>query len=201
MSQTDAVKVLDLIRAPPADNPYGHLKDRLLQMYALMDYPRYETIYSLPLSGDMLPSTLMPKMLCLLPSDHQACFFLCGTFLKCLPADVRAHLVHDRTKDPLFCAFQADKIYQSLVSSASAMNYVSSAPEECPVLAVRAPPASHARLRACSQHYLNPGPCLCCSHTLSSASCCSESPSRCWYRRNHADQAQKCRASCSWSGN
>ena len=177
MSQTDAVKVLDLIRAPPADNPYGHLKDRLLQMYALMDYPRYETIYSLPLSGDMLPSTLMPKMLCLLPSDHQACFFLCGTFLKCLPADVRAHLVHDRTKDPLFCAFQADKIYQSLVSSASAMNYVSSAPEECPVLAVRAPPASRPRSH-CS---LTLGPQHHRSQTPSSASCHSNPPSLCWY--------------------
>ena len=38
MSQTDAVKVLDLIRAPPRDNPYDHLKSRLLQMYGLTDY-------------------------------------------------------------------------------------------------------------------------------------------------------------------
>ena len=27
MSQSDAVKVLDLIRAPPTSNPYQHLKD------------------------------------------------------------------------------------------------------------------------------------------------------------------------------
>ena len=32
MSQQDAVKVLDLIRAPPHDDPYGHLKSRLLLM-------------------------------------------------------------------------------------------------------------------------------------------------------------------------
>ena len=37
MSQTDAVKVLDLIRALPRDDPYGHLKSCLLQMYGLTD--------------------------------------------------------------------------------------------------------------------------------------------------------------------
>ena len=34
MSQSDTVKVLVLIRAPPAD-PYQHIKERLLKMYAL----------------------------------------------------------------------------------------------------------------------------------------------------------------------
>ena len=63
MSQSDAVKILDLIRAPPATDPYRHLKDRLLRMCALTDYARYEAISSLPLSGDMLPSALMLKML------------------------------------------------------------------------------------------------------------------------------------------
>ena len=101
MSQTDAAKVLDLIRVPSADNPYGHLKEILLWMYALTDFASYEPISSLPLSGDMLPSGLMSKMLALLPFNHQACFFLPGAFLKHLPADVRAHLVHDRTTDPL----------------------------------------------------------------------------------------------------
>ena len=37
MSQQDAVKVLDLIRAPPRDDPYSHLKSCLLLMYGLMD--------------------------------------------------------------------------------------------------------------------------------------------------------------------
>ena len=88
MSQTDAVKVLDLIHAPPRDNPYGHLKNCLLQMYGLTDYARFEAISSLPYSGDMLPSALMSKMLSLLPAGHEACFFLRGAFLKRLPADV-----------------------------------------------------------------------------------------------------------------
>ena len=112
MSQSDTFKVLDLIRAPPA-YPYRHIKERLLKIYALTDYAKYEAISSLPLSDDMLPSTLMSKMLALLPADHQTCFFLRGAFLKGLPSDVRAHLVHDRTSDPLSLALRANEIYQS----------------------------------------------------------------------------------------
>ena len=44
----------------------------------------------------------------------------------CLPA--RAHLVHDSVSDPLTLALCADKIFQSRVSSSSAMNHISSAP-------------------------------------------------------------------------
>ena len=88
MSQNDAVKVLDLICTPPADDPYSYLKSRLLRMYGLRDYACYEPITSLPFSGDMLPSALMSKMLSLLPSRHNAYFFLHYVFLKRLPPDV-----------------------------------------------------------------------------------------------------------------
>ena len=54
MTQADAIKVLYLIQAPLVDNPYGHLKDCLLRMYALTDYVQYEAISSLPLSGNVL---------------------------------------------------------------------------------------------------------------------------------------------------
>ena len=84
----DAVKVLDLIRAPPQDNPYGHLKSRLLQMYGLTDYAHFKAISSLPFTGDMLPSALMSKLLSLLPAGHDACFPLREAFLKRLPADI-----------------------------------------------------------------------------------------------------------------
>ena len=113
MSQNNAVKVHDLIRAPPADDPYGHLKSHLLRMYSKTDFTRYEAINSLPFSGDMLPSALMSKMLSLLPPGQGACFFLRGTFLKHLPADVQSHLVHDSSSDPLTLALRADKIHQS----------------------------------------------------------------------------------------
>ena len=99
MSQQDAVKVLDLIRAPSCDDPYGHLKSRLPLMYGLMDYACFEAISSLPFLGDMLPSAPMSKMLSRLPAGHKPCFFLRGAFLKHLPADVRFHLVRNNTLD------------------------------------------------------------------------------------------------------
>ena len=175
MSQSDAVKILDLIRAPPATDPYRHLKDRLLRMCALTDYARYEAISSLPLSGDMLPSTLMLKMLALLTADHQACFFLRGAFLKRLPSDVRAHLVHDQTSDPLSLALHANVIYQSRVSSASAVNHISSAPDDYPVLAVRDPNVYRGR----SKRSPTPGPCPPRPSAPPSASRHSDSPDLC----------------------
>ena len=80
-------------------------------MYALTDYAHFKAISSLPLSGDMLPSALMSNLLALLLADHQSCFFLRGAFLKHLPSDVRAHLVHDRILDPLSLALKANEIY------------------------------------------------------------------------------------------
>ena len=88
MSQTDVVKVLDLIGAPHCNDPYGHLKSCLLQMYDLTDYACFEAISSLTFSGDMLPSVRMSKMLSFLSAGHEACFLLLGAFLKRLPADV-----------------------------------------------------------------------------------------------------------------
>ena len=140
MSQNDAVKALDLICAHPHDDPYGHLKNRLLRMHGLTDYACYEAITSLLFSGDMLSSVLMSKMLSPLPFRHEACFFLCGAFLKRLLADVPSHLDHDRTLDPLSMALHADDIYQS--------------PEDCPVLVIQAPSVS-CGLSQCSR---SPGP-------------------------------------------
>ena len=56
-----AVKVLNLIQNPPANNPYRHLKDRLLRIFALNDYTRAEAIANLPLISHVQPSTLMSR--------------------------------------------------------------------------------------------------------------------------------------------
>ena len=46
--------VLDLIKSPPAHEPFKALKRRLLKLFALGDYQRYMAI--LPLVGHMKPS-------------------------------------------------------------------------------------------------------------------------------------------------
>ena len=124
-NQETANQVLDLIKAPPVEGPYEALKRRLLKLFALDDFQRYEAISSLPLSGDMKPSKLMSNMLALLPVGHKPCFFLRGAFLKRLPADVRAHLLRDDFSDPISLALKADEIYQSRIASASTVFSVS----------------------------------------------------------------------------
>ena len=116
-NQETANQVLDLIKSPPATQPYEALKSRLLKLFALDDFQRYEAISNLPLSGDMKPSKLMSNMLALLPIGHKPCFFLRGAFLKRLPADVRAHLLRDDFSDPISLALKADELYKSRVSS------------------------------------------------------------------------------------
>ena len=143
-------------------------------MKALTDFARFEANSSLLMSGDLLPSALMSKMLALLPADHQACFFLCGAFLQRLPSDVRTHLVHDRISGH--------------VSSSFALHHVSAVSDECPNLVVCAPSASCPH----SQHSPTPGPHHCQSQPPALTSRCSDSPSLYWYHRNYADQTQKC---------
>ena len=128
-NQETANQVLDLIKSPPTTDPYGALKNRLLKLFALDDFLRYEAISNLPLSGDMKPSKLMSNMLALFPVGHEPCFFLKGAFLKRLPANIRAHLLRDDFSDPISFALKADEIYQSRVSS-SHVYAVSSTPED-----------------------------------------------------------------------
>ena len=199
MSQQEVVKVLDLVRCPPPLDPFDQLKSRLLSLYAMTEYARYEAFISLPMSGDMLPSALMSKMLGLLPEDHKPCWFFRSSFLHRLPADIRCHLVDDPTEDCLKLAMRADRLIKSrLASSVSTINTVSDVPE--PIYAVRQPPrastprrpptsSSNSRRSATPRH-------------RASSSRRSESPdSLCWYHHNFAEDASKCKAPCSWSGN
>ena len=185
-NQETANQVLDLIKSPPSSEPYEALKQRLLKLFALDDFQRYEAISSLPLSGDMKPSKLMSSMLALLPVGHKPCFFLRGAFLKRLPADVRAHLLRDDFSDPISLALKADEIYQSRVSS-NPVYAVSNTPEDS-INAVRSTGSSRPRRSATP-------------HASNRQDNRSQSPTLCYYHRTWASQAKKCRAPCSWSGN
>ena len=110
---------MDLIRAPPAGDPYGVLQEHLITLYTLNDYQRFEALVSLPLSGDQKPSHLMNRMLALLPDDYKPDFILRGLFLRRLPIDVRSHLLREKVSDPRALALTADELYQSRVSPSS----------------------------------------------------------------------------------
>ena len=183
-NQETANQVLDLIKSPPSDEPYEALKRRLLKLFALDDFQRFEAISNLPLSGDTKPSKLMSSMLALLPVGHKPCFFLRGAFLKRLPADVRAHLLRDDFSDPISLALKADEIYQSRVSASPVFSV---SDEQHAVNAVK---SSTNRPRRSAT-----------PHAASRQDNRSQSPSLCYYHRSWGTQAKKCRAPCSGTGN
>ena len=86
------MQILDLIRAPPAGDPYEVLKERLTMLFSLNDYQIFKALVSLLLTRDQKPSHLMNRMLALLPDDYKPDFILCGLFLRRLPIEVRTHL-------------------------------------------------------------------------------------------------------------
>ena len=55
--QDIASQILDLIRVPPLTEPYEVLRGRLIKLYRLNDYQRFEALVSLPLRG---PEAIAP---------------------------------------------------------------------------------------------------------------------------------------------
>ena len=193
LPQKEIDNVVDIIRNPPAADPYGVLRSRLLQTHSLTDYARCESIMSLPLSGDMLPSALLSRMRALLPIEHQECLFLRYAFLRQLPSDVRSHLVHDKTADIAVLSQLADKIYRSSLSSSSSVNALDS------MHAVNAPPSRQNRRNQRSQRASIPVTHR--SQTPAAPSRRSSSPSFCRYHAKFGSKALSCQAPCAWTGN
>ena len=100
LPQEVASQILDLIRAPPAKDPYEVLRECFITLYTLNDYQRFQALVSLPLSGDQKPSHLMNRMLALLPDNFKPDLILCGLFLQHLPIDVCSHLLWEKGSDP-----------------------------------------------------------------------------------------------------
>lgn len=191
LSQEVASQLLDLIRTPPSSEPYEVLKSRLVKTYALNDYQRFESLVSLPLTGDQKPSHLMNRMLALLPEDYKPGFILRGLFLRRLPAEVRAHLLQESISDPRALSLKADELYQSHITSSVNILAAEEPFDSQSINVVRGASSSSARSRRPSVS----------STSSSTASRRPASSSLCWYHRCHGEKAVNCRQPCSWSGN
>ena len=88
LPQDVAAQILDLIQAPPARTPNKVLKDRLIILYSINGYQRFQALVSLPLSRDQKPSHLMNRMLALLPHDYKSDFILRVLFFCQHPTEV-----------------------------------------------------------------------------------------------------------------
>ena len=195
LPQEVASQILDLIHAPPAGDPYGVLRERLITLYTVNDYQRFEALVSLPLSGDQKPSHLMNRMLALLPDDYKPDFILRGLFLRRLPIDVRSHLLCEKVSDPRALALKADKLYQSRVSPSSVNLLADDFGEPLQVKLVLS--------RTRTPKIPNPVKIPLSERSPTPASTTrSPTPSGlCWFHKKHGEKANNCRKPCSFSGN
>ena len=195
LPQEVALQILDLIRAPPAGDLYGVLRECLITLYTLNDYQRFEALVSLPLSGDQKPSHLMNRMLALLPDDYKPDFILRGLFFRCLPINVQSHLLHKKVSYTRALALKADELNHSRVSPSSVNHLSDDLGDSLQVNLVssrsrpsKTPLSGKIPL---SKPYLTRAP-------LSSS---PTPPGAFWFHKKHGEKALNCRKPCSMSEN
>ena len=184
----------------PGDDPYQEIKDRLIHLYNLSNYQKFEALINLPFTSDTPPSVFMSSMLNLYPMKFKPDFVFIGLFLRRLPQSIHDHLLAlDLDEDPDRLAKKADQLFQS--HQASYLNLISGEPIP-PVFALRPPkPRPRRNSNSSSSYSTTSGR----SSTPAASHRHQRSPSpvssTCWFHRTHGDKAQKCKQPCSWSEN
>ena len=128
LDQETSGRVLDTLSAPPGDNKYTDLKQRLLTTFGLSKRERASKLLHLHPLGDRKPSELMDEMLSLL-ADHGFCFLAEQLFLEKLPEDIRLQLSNDDFSNPRALATKADVLWIAKQQAATAINKVTSQPK------------------------------------------------------------------------
>jgi len=111
LSKDDIRLVLDLVTAPPDDDPYTSLKARLLSTHVKTDYQRIEEMLAMDALGSMKPSQLLAHMLELCPADEERTKFFAYHFLHRLPQELRIMLSEDDHQEVHQLARKADRLW------------------------------------------------------------------------------------------
>lgn len=122
LDQTTAKRIIDLLCAPPANDKYKALKNRLSDTYGLSEYERSARLLHMPELGDDKPSVLMDSMLALL-DGHEPCFLFRGLFLERLPEEIRCILAHSGVRDCRQLSRAADNLWETRQPTASAIQW------------------------------------------------------------------------------
>ena len=110
LDSSTAKRVNATICNPPATDKYSTLKKLLLQKFGLIKYERAEAIARITGLGELKPSELMDKLLCILGGNPPDLMFRYH-FLQCLPDYVRTTLSFSTEEDMLLLAQEADRIF------------------------------------------------------------------------------------------
>ena len=113
LDDESAGRVLDILRAPPANHRYTAIKNRLVGAYKLTVQECAARILDTPGLGDSKPSELLDKMMALIPEGQEPGFLFREVFLRQLPQEVRSHLAQTDAPNLRDLAKAADKHFLS----------------------------------------------------------------------------------------
>lgn len=191
VDQSVICHVADLVSAPPQQDKYKAVKDRLIARFALSPQSRLERLLGSFDLGDMRPTHLLAKMQELANGLNVTDDLLKMLFLQRMPAHIRPILtISDGTLVKL--AEMADKMVESPQASAVSTTptideQMEKVKEQLEVLS-----AEFRRLKA--------GPSTGSSGRRSRSSSRSRTGTEmCWYHRKFGQNAERCKEPCNYT--
>lgn len=208
--------ILDLLNEldlnPTSSTQYQQLKARLLTNFLPSKWTRARQIINHPPLGDQRPSSLMNKMLALLPpGDNPDTLFLTH-FLDRLPQNIREHLAINTFNSPRDLAQHADQLWEARSTSNVSLASLSLSKDTNYQKRFRSPSPNKRfsspfpRPRSPSPHNHKSNLCHFHQRFGTAARNCqppcnwtSSTSSYCWYHTQFGARAQKCEDPCSWT--
>lgn len=173
LDQDTATRLLDILRSPPDQDKYQHLKDQLLKTFGLSRRDRAAKLLDMAGLGDRKPSALLADMRSR-SHGHTSCMLFEEIFLRQMPDDIRMQLAQQDFSDLDVVAERADALWQakSQRTDAGGISKVVRAPR-----AIRQPvPITFDTSTAAPEGW-------------------------CFYHTKFGTKAKKCRSPCTFSGN
>jgi len=103
--------VSDLVTAPPLEQPYDAIKERLLISHKLTVVQMAEKVLDMPDLGDRRPSQLLAAMLEYCPEGESNTAFFRASFFRRLPRNIRVLLQDEVRGDLQDMAIRADELF------------------------------------------------------------------------------------------
>jgi hypothetical protein len=194
--------VLDVVEtAQEDDDPYQHLKDRLLETHSLSNFEKLDALFRVAPLGGRKPSQLLSEMLQVCPTGEEDGIFFHYLFLQRLPSHLRAMLGDVEEGDPRALAAKADKL---LSMNPTPSGFVAAVAEPDPdpnTVAVVSSNSSRGRGGRPGQQKNRGGQKGGKTDRNTPVSLAQESSGLCKYHWTYGDKAHRCVTPCSWQGN
>jgi hypothetical protein len=200
-------QLLDVIENAPEDNPYTHLKGRLIETHVLSDYEKIDTLVKMQPMGGRKPSQLLADMMEFCPAGMETHLFFHYLFTQRLPQSLRTQLGEAEHGDPRALAARADRLWAVHAQPTGTVAAVESTDiEAAPVAAVahqrggrgNRPARGRGRGRGGSSAPTQPPQGGAPAAPITPSALARASSGLCFFHWTYAEKANKCEAPCSW---